>query len=95
VLSSAQAESPWLRSQPTACSQTAIRVYLCGPFSVPTGSSLASSHVTFPNTRTVRAGESFTKPVNATDELFPADLLDAKATAAAVAGGEVTYLVAV
>src|SRR6476469_1653106 len=34
------------------------------------------------------------KPVNATDELFPADLLDAKATADAVAGSEVTYLVA-
>jgi nucleoside-diphosphate-sugar epimerase len=34
------------------------------------------------------------KPVNATDELFPADLLDATATADAVAGSKVTYLVA-
>jgi nucleoside-diphosphate-sugar epimerase len=34
------------------------------------------------------------KPVNATDELFTADLLDAKATADAVAGSAVTYLVA-
>lgn len=34
------------------------------------------------------------KPVNATDELFSADLLDAKATANAVAGTTVTYLVA-
>src|SRR5262249_38399343 len=34
------------------------------------------------------------KRVNATDELFPADLLDARATADAVAGSEVTYLVA-
>src|SRR4029079_14055584 len=34
------------------------------------------------------------KPVNPTDELFSADLLDAKATAAAVAGSEITYLVA-
>jgi nucleoside-diphosphate-sugar epimerase len=34
------------------------------------------------------------KPVNATDELFSADLLDAKATADAVAGSTVTYLVA-
>src|SRR5499427_4811436 len=34
------------------------------------------------------------KQVNATDELFSADLLDAKATAAAVAGSEITYLVA-
>jgi hypothetical protein len=34
------------------------------------------------------------KQVNATDELFPADLLDASATAKAVAGSEVTYLVA-
>src|ERR687897_168367 len=34
------------------------------------------------------------KPVNATDELFSADLLDAKATADAVAGSEITYLVA-
>jgi nucleoside-diphosphate-sugar epimerase len=34
------------------------------------------------------------KQVNATDELFPADLLDARATADAVAGSEVTYLVA-
>jgi len=32
--------------------------------------------------------------VNPTDELFPADLLDARATADAVAGSEVTYLVA-
>ena len=34
------------------------------------------------------------KQVNATDELFSADLLDAKATADAVAGSEITYLVA-
>ena len=34
------------------------------------------------------------KPVNATDELFNADLLDAKSTADAVAGGTVAYLVA-
>jgi nucleoside-diphosphate-sugar epimerase len=34
------------------------------------------------------------KTVNATDELFTADLLDAKATAHAVAGSAVTYLVA-
>ncbi len=34
------------------------------------------------------------KAVNATDELFRADLLDAKATADAVAGSTVTYLVA-
>lgn len=34
------------------------------------------------------------KPVNETDELFRADLLDAKATADAVAGSSVTYLVA-
>jgi nucleoside-diphosphate-sugar epimerase len=34
------------------------------------------------------------KPVNATDELFTADLLDAAATANAVAGSAVTYLVA-
>jgi nucleoside-diphosphate-sugar epimerase len=34
------------------------------------------------------------KPVNAIDELFSADLLDAKATADAVAGSEITYLVA-
>jgi uncharacterized protein YbjT (DUF2867 family) len=34
------------------------------------------------------------KTVNATDELFTADLLDAKATADAVAGSAVTYLVA-
>ncbi len=34
------------------------------------------------------------KPVNATDELFSADLLDAKATADAVEGSAVTYLVA-
>lgn len=34
------------------------------------------------------------KPVNATDELFRADLLDAKATADAVAGSQITYLVA-
>jgi nucleoside-diphosphate-sugar epimerase len=34
------------------------------------------------------------KPVNATDELFSADLLDAKATADAVAGSTVSYLVA-
>jgi nucleoside-diphosphate-sugar epimerase len=34
------------------------------------------------------------KPVNATDEPFSADLLDAKATADAVAGSKVTYLVA-
>lgn len=34
------------------------------------------------------------KRVNAMDELFPADLLDAKATADAVAGSEITYLVA-
>ncbi len=34
------------------------------------------------------------KPVNAADELFTADLLDAKATADAVAGSTVAYLVA-
>ena len=34
------------------------------------------------------------KPVNATDDLFSADLLDPKATADAVAGIEITYLVA-
>jgi uncharacterized protein YbjT (DUF2867 family) len=34
------------------------------------------------------------KPVNATDELFSADLLDAKATADAIAGSTVAYLVA-
>ena len=34
------------------------------------------------------------KPVNETDELFRADLLDAKATADSVAGSSVTYLVA-
>ena len=34
------------------------------------------------------------KPVNATDELFSADLLDARGTADAVAGSEITYLVA-
>jgi len=34
------------------------------------------------------------KPVNATDDLFSADLLDPKATADAVAGSEITYLVA-
>jgi nucleoside-diphosphate-sugar epimerase len=34
------------------------------------------------------------KPVNTDDELFSADLLDAGATAEAVSGGEVTYLVA-
>ena len=34
------------------------------------------------------------KPVNPADELFSADLLDAKATANAVAGSAVTYLVA-
>src|SRR5262249_30859308 len=34
------------------------------------------------------------KRVNATDELFSADLLDAKATADAVAGSTVAYLVA-
>jgi nucleoside-diphosphate-sugar epimerase len=34
------------------------------------------------------------KPVNATDELFSADLLDAKAAADAVAGSAVAYLVA-
>ena len=34
------------------------------------------------------------KQVNATDELFSADLLDAEATADAVAGSEITYLVA-
>lgn len=32
--------------------------------------------------------------VNATDEVFPADLLDAQATADAVAGSEIAYLVA-
>jgi nucleoside-diphosphate-sugar epimerase len=34
------------------------------------------------------------KPVNTDDELFSADLLDARATAEAVSGSEVTYLVA-
>lgn len=34
------------------------------------------------------------RKVNATDELFPADLLDARATGEAVAGSEVAYLVA-
>src|SRR5215472_17200111 len=34
------------------------------------------------------------KAVNATDELFSADLLDAKATADAVAGSQIAYLVA-
>lgn len=34
------------------------------------------------------------KPVNATDELFSADLLDPKATADAVGGSRITYLVA-
>jgi nucleoside-diphosphate-sugar epimerase len=34
------------------------------------------------------------KPVNTDDELFSADLLDARATAQAVSGSEVTYLVA-
>ena len=34
------------------------------------------------------------KPVNATDEIFSADLLDAKAAADAVAGSEIAYLVA-
>ena len=34
------------------------------------------------------------KPENADDELVSADLLDAKATAAAVQGSDVTYLVA-
>jgi nucleoside-diphosphate-sugar epimerase len=34
------------------------------------------------------------KPVNATDEVFSADLLDAEATANAVAGSAITYLVA-
>ena len=34
------------------------------------------------------------KPVNVTDELFSANLLDPKATADAVAGSEITYLVA-
>ena len=34
------------------------------------------------------------RPVNATDDLFPADLLDARATADAVAGSSVSYLVA-
>ncbi len=34
------------------------------------------------------------KPVNRTDELFSPDLLDARATADAVSGSEITYLVA-
>lgn len=34
------------------------------------------------------------KALNATDELFSGDLLDPKATADAVAGSEITYLVA-
>jgi nucleoside-diphosphate-sugar epimerase len=42
----------------------------------------------------IRQVSRLPKPVNATDELFSADLLDPKATADAVAGSEITYLVA-
>lgn len=44
--------------------------------------------------RRIRQVSRSPKPVNATDELFAADLLDPKATADAVAGSEITYLVA-
>jgi nucleoside-diphosphate-sugar epimerase len=42
----------------------------------------------------VRQVSRHPKQVNATDELFPADLLDAKAVSDAVKGSEVAYLVA-
>jgi len=45
-------------------------------------------------TSSVRQVSRSPKPVNATDEVFSADLLDARATADAVTGSEITYLVA-
>ena len=47
-----------------------------------------------PRTPRIRQVSRHPARVNATDELFPADLLDAKATSDAVAGSEVAYLVA-
>lgn len=46
------------------------------------------------HTERIRQVSRVPKQVNATDELFSADLLDARATADAVAGSEVAYLVA-
>ena len=43
-------------------------------------------------TRDIRLGSRSPRKVNETDELFPADLMDADATSAAVAGSEVVYL---
>lgn len=58
-------------------------------------SSVVSCHATFPNTLDrIRQVSRSPKPVNATHEVFSADLLDAEATANAVAGSAVTYLVA-
>ncbi|MCU0319917.1 MAG: NAD-dependent epimerase/dehydratase family protein [Flavobacteriales bacterium] len=45
-------------------------------------------------TAKVRQVSRHPKPVNATDELFPADLLDANAVSEAVKGSDVAYLVA-
>jgi nucleoside-diphosphate-sugar epimerase len=47
-----------------------------------------------PYSNRIRQVSRSPKRVNATDELFSADLLDPKATADAVAGSEITYLVA-
>ena len=45
-------------------------------------------------TNRIRLVSRSPRPVNATDELFSADLLDSKAAADAVAGSEITFLVA-
>jgi len=52
------------------------------------------SHYLQPYTDRIRQVSRSPRPVNATDDLFPADLLDARATASAVAGSSVSYLVA-
>ena len=52
------------------------------------------SHCLQPYTDRIRQVSRSPRPVNATDDLFPADLLDARATASAVAGSSVSYLVA-
>jgi nucleoside-diphosphate-sugar epimerase len=51
------------------------------------------SHYLRPYTERIRQVSRSPKPVNPTDDLFSADLLDARATADAVAGSAVSYLV--
>ena len=52
------------------------------------------SHSLRPYTERIRQVSRSPKPVHPTDDLFSADLLDARATAEAVAGSEISYLVA-